>query len=52
MKKKRLVKNFITNNICDLNKGPYQEYSKKHFCSCSLAASFGGKHLFKIAYSL
>ena len=44
-KGKRLVKNFITNDIRNLNKGPYQEYPKKHFWSCSLAASFGGKHI-------
>ena len=44
-KGKRLVKNFITNDICNLNKGLYQEYPKKHFWSCSLAASFGGKHI-------
>ena len=30
-KGKRLVKNFITNDIRNLNKGPYQEYPKKHF---------------------
>ena len=44
-KRERLVKNFITNNIRNLNKGPYQDYPKKHFCSCSLAASFGRKHI-------
>ena len=41
-----LVKNFIANNICNPNKQPYQKaHPKKHFCSCSLAASFGGKHI-------
>ena len=30
-KEKRLVKNFITNNIRNPNKRPYQEYPKKHF---------------------
>ena len=30
-KKKRLVKIFIKNNIRNLNKGPYQDYSKETF---------------------
>ena len=46
------MKNFITNNIRNLNKGPYLDYPKKHFGSCSLAASFGGKHICLKLYSL
>ena len=30
-KKKKLVKIFIKNNICNLNKGPNQDYSKETF---------------------
>ena len=30
-KKERLVKIFIKNNIRNLNKGPYQDYSKETF---------------------
>ena len=41
-KGKRVVENFLINDIHNLNEGLYQEYLKKHFESCLLVTSFGG----------
>ena len=44
-KEKRLVENFLINDIHNQNEGLYQEYLKKHFESYLLVTSFSGEYI-------